>query len=193
MFAPGNGNEGSEIEFLAQIEEPLRWHIVDPEQIDSRFAHEREVAAGLLRRSKMRTFGIRRKWTVGNSLDKKFLIAFEEELRASAHPLVHGDTATEVDTTCPVAKVEAAVHEGDSITLKRGQSSRSRQPGWLPRRCERSARCRPPCGRARESQLRTGMAQNRRRASSRHGSTVRKRARSLRAASARLRTGPSQK
>jgi len=107
VFAPRNRDECAQVELLAEIEKPLRGHVVHANQVDSGFAHEREVATGLVRRAKMRAIRIGRERAVGNSFNEELLIAFEKELCACAHPMIHGDTATEVNGNCRAAKMGA--------------------------------------------------------------------------------------
>src|SRR4029434_3337390 len=114
----------------------------------------------------MCTFGVGRERTVGDSFHKELLIALEEELRASAHPMVHGDTARGVDTTCPVGKISALCMAGlfrPKPVGCDGPITRTRQLELRLPRCERFARCPLRCAPGREIQLQTETARNKRR------------------------------
>ena len=111
MLAPRNRDKRAEVKFFAEVEKPLRRHIIDPNQIDPSLGHQPEVAPGLLGCAEICPFSVGRERTIGHSFHKELLIALEEELRASAHPMVHGDTAREVDTACPAGKMNAGDDE----------------------------------------------------------------------------------
>ena len=53
--------------------------MIDPQQIDSKFTHQLEVALELRWRPKIMPFGIRPEWPVGHAFDKKLPISFKEE------------------------------------------------------------------------------------------------------------------
>ena len=107
MFAPRNRDQRPEVELFAKVQKPSWRHVIYANQVDPSLSHKPEVAPGLLGRSEVHTCSVGCKWTVGHSFHKELFIALEEELRASAHPMVHGDTAREVDMTCPAGKIRA--------------------------------------------------------------------------------------
>lgn len=119
ILSPPEGHHYADAEFVGQVEKPFRWSMVDAHAIHSDVTHHREIDAGFLRRTDIIAAGVRRERAICDTLEEELVIAFEEELCACAHPVVHSGTGTESNTTCPAGKILNA--EGLSIT---GEDSR---------------------------------------------------------------------
>ena len=92
VFRPGNGNQGADAEFLAEIEKPTGWDIVDPDEVHAGLAHQFKIGAGFFRIPEMLALGVGSEGAVGHSLDEKLFISLEKKLRTNAHGtgLAHG-------------------------------------------------------------------------------------------------------
>ena len=80
MFGPGQSDQNAHARRRATIQKPARRHVIDANDVDPEFAHLREVTARLLVRAEVMAFRIRFERPVGDALDEKFPVAFEEEL-----------------------------------------------------------------------------------------------------------------
>ena len=171
-MSPPEGHHYADAEFVGQVEKPFRWSMVDAHAIHSDVTHHREIDAGFLRRTDVIAAGIWRERAICDTLEEELVIAFEEELCACAHPVVHSGTGTESNTTCPAGKILDA--EGLSIT---GEDSagflrvNSRQCLALRLPFVRLVRCRLPYERAKEIRPRIGKVRNKRRSRGRRGNT----------------------
>ena len=85
VFRPGNGNQGADAEFLAEIEKPPGWDIVNPDEVHAGLSHQFKIGAGFLRIPKMLALGVGCERAVGHSLDEKLFISLEKKLRTNAH------------------------------------------------------------------------------------------------------------
>ena len=92
MLGPRDRNQGTDAEFLAEIEKPTRRHIVNAHEIHPGLAHQFEINAGFFRIAEMLPLGIGRERPVGYAFDEKLFVALEEKLRTDTHGLriAHG-------------------------------------------------------------------------------------------------------
>ena len=84
VLGPGDRNQHEQPGLGEQVHEPARRDVVNAQQVDAQFAHEREVRADLFRRADEIPGGIRVERPVGDALEKEFVFAPEEELRLYA-------------------------------------------------------------------------------------------------------------
>ena len=84
MLGPGDRDQHEQPGLGEQVHEPARRDVVDAQQVDAQFAHERQVGAGFFRRADevSRRVGMER--AVGDALEEEFAVAPEEELGLDA-------------------------------------------------------------------------------------------------------------
>ena len=85
MFRPGQRDENAHSRRRATIQEPERRDVIDPDDVQSDFAHLREIALHLIARAEVMPFRVRFERPVGDALDEKFSVAFEEKFRDRAN------------------------------------------------------------------------------------------------------------
>ncbi len=79
MFRPGQRDENAHARRRATIQEPERRDVIDPDDVQSRFPHLREVALHLCGRAEVMPFRVRSEGPVGYALNEEFLVAFEKK------------------------------------------------------------------------------------------------------------------
>ncbi len=90
VLGPGDRDQHEQPGLGQQVHEPARWDMVDAQQVDAQFAHEREVGADFLRRADEVPGRVGMERAVGNALEEKFVVAPEEKLRLHAHAFADG-------------------------------------------------------------------------------------------------------
>src|SRR5436190_3937269 len=85
MFGPGQRNEDTHSCGGAAIQKPNRRDVINPDDVEPCFPHLREIALHLGARAEVMAFRVRLERPVGNALDEKFPVVFEEKFRDRAN------------------------------------------------------------------------------------------------------------
>src|SRR6478672_2658016 len=90
VLPPPKGDHHADSKFVAKVEKPFWRGVIDAHPVHTDLPHQGEIDAGLLGRTHVVTVGIGSEGAIGDTLEKKLVISFEEKLCACAHPLLHG-------------------------------------------------------------------------------------------------------
>ena len=90
VLGPGDRNEHEQPGLGKQVHEPARRDVVDAQQVDAQFAHERQVGADGLRGADEIPGGVGVERAVGDALEEELVFAPEEKLRLDADALGGG-------------------------------------------------------------------------------------------------------
>ena len=100
ILSPPERHHHADAVLLGQIKEPFGRSVVNADGVKPDLAHHGQVARGFFRRADVEHVRVRLEGAVSDAFQEKFLTALEEELCASAHPVIHGATATGTEGEC---------------------------------------------------------------------------------------------
>ena len=81
VFFPGKRHQNAHPRGSATIEEPARRRMINPHDVQTRIAHQRQIGIHLFRPADIISIRIRFERTVRDAFDEKLLVAFEKKLR----------------------------------------------------------------------------------------------------------------
>ncbi len=90
MLVPANIDEQLEIVLGGKFEQPLGWHIINPDQIAAQFMNLGKVPGGLLRRTEWLAGGVGRERSVRDTFGVVFFSAKPEEFAIHANAWAGG-------------------------------------------------------------------------------------------------------
>ncbi len=97
VLGPGDRDQHEQPGLGEQVHEPARRDVVNAQQVDAQFAHEREVGADLVRRADEVPGGVGMKRAVGDALEEKFVFAPEKEFGLDADAVGRRKSHAEAD------------------------------------------------------------------------------------------------